>query len=303
MGAIVEITLQPPLRPALPLPPEGRQAEDCLLTDGRIPEHPNRQARQQQAEAEIQIVGDGGLVESPCRLHRIAAQQLAVAAQLHHPSQGQAALLDHRVEGHFHRLAPGQPILITVDFRLAQLHRRPPACLGKGNQPLQQVWSHIGIGIQYQHPATLQSLQHLIEGGRFPPTGLPGAPQHLQLGMALLQLSQPCRRAVLTAVIDYPDPQQGLRPAQGREALDQAADHRLLIPGRHNHIDPGRGWLLAGLIRLLIRLQIRLGQGSIPRRQGGRRLGRFGSQSNRSQCIGGDQPCQQRQGQTPLALG
>jgi len=102
--------------------------------------------------------------------------------------------------------------------------------------------------------------------------------------MALLQLNQACRRAVLTAVINYPDPQQGLRPAQGREALDQAPDHRLLIPGRHNHIDPGRWRLLDWLVRLLIRL----GQGCIRRRHGGHRLGLSGSRTNSAQCINGD---------------
>ena len=122
-------------------------------------------------------------------MNRIAAQQLAVASQFHHPSQRLATLLNHRIEGHFDRLAPGQPVLIAINLGLAQLHRRPAAGLGKGNQPLQQVWSHVRIGIQNQHPAPLQTLQYLIEGGRFTPTGLPGSSHHLQLGMALLQLN------------------------------------------------------------------------------------------------------------------
>ena len=233
---VVEKSLQAPFGPALALAPEGSQAEHRLLLHGRIPEQANRLALKQQAETEIQVVGDRRLVEAPTPEQGIPAQQLAVAPQFHDPTCRQPALLDHRIEGHLHGLGPGEPVDTGIDLGLAQLDGRPAACFSKGDQPLQGVALEIGIGIEHKHPAALQLLQHQVEGPRLATAGIGFPPQHLQKGIPLLKLGQQLGGAVAAGVVNHPKPKLPLRIAQLGDALHQPADHSLFIAGRHHHI-------------------------------------------------------------------
>jgi hypothetical protein len=113
--------------------------------------------------------------------------------------------------------------------------------LGKGDQPLKHVALKLGIGIEHQHPAALELGEHGVEGAGFSSSSLAAASHQVQKRMVPLQLLQQLGGAVLTAVIDDPE----LQPTGGvtklGDALHQATDHRLLIPGRHHHIDGRQG--------------------------------------------------------------
>ena len=152
-GPVIKKALQAPFCPTLALAPQGRKRRHRLLLHRWIPEQAHRLAFEQQAEAEVQVIGDRGLIETIASEDHLAAQQLAVAAQLDHPTGLEPALLDHRIEGHLHGLTAGHQVVAGIDHRLAQLHRRPAAGLGKGHQPPEHIDLEVRIGIKHHQPA------------------------------------------------------------------------------------------------------------------------------------------------------
>ena len=196
-------------------------------------------AAQHQPQAQVEVVGERVFVEAAAGQNGIAAQELAIAPQLPHAAAGQPTGLQQGIESHLHRLRLGERVDRGVDHRLAQLHRPPAAGFGKGHEPLEGVGLQIGIGIEHEQPAAGQLLQHQVEGTGFPAAGIPGPPQHPQLGHPGLQLGEHLGRAVLAAVVDDPQPQLILGPLQGTDPLHQAGDHSLLVAGGHHHIHRG----------------------------------------------------------------
>ena len=167
----------------------------------------------------------------------IEAEQLAVTPQFSHPCCGKPALLDHRIESHLHGLQLGEPIHRRIHLGFTQLHRRPTARFGIGNQPLERVALEAGIGIQDQHPPGLQLLEHLIEGAGFTPTSVGSPSKQTQKRKPALELRQHLRCPISAAVINHPQLEQAFWITHQRHPLHQPANHRLFIPGGHHHID------------------------------------------------------------------
>ncbi len=94
---------------------------------------------QQQAEAEIQIVGDGVFVEAAAIQQHLTADQLTVAAQFTNSPLGDAAQLHFSVEGHLQGLGTRQPVAISADHGLAELHSSQGGIMELGLQPQQDI--------------------------------------------------------------------------------------------------------------------------------------------------------------------
>ena len=191
----------------------------------------------QQPKTQIKVIGHRGFIEPTAAVQGIAAEQLAIATQFRHPCCGKPTLLDHRIESHLHGLQLGEPIHRSIHLSLAQLHRRPTARFGIGNQPLQGVGLEIGIGIQDEHPPGLQLLKHLIEGPGFAPASIGRPSKQPQKRKPVLELRQHLRCAIRAAVINHPQLEQPVWVTHQSHALHQPANHRLFIPGGHHHID------------------------------------------------------------------
>ncbi|GIS14100.1 MAG: hypothetical protein CM15mP116_06830 [Synechococcus sp.] len=158
----------------------------------------------QQAEAEIQVIGDGVFIETTTGLEHGALDQLSVPPQFGHASIGQSARLDHRIQSHLHRLGSGQPIAIGINHGLAQLHRRPATLHGVGNKALEQVVLQLSIRIKHQQPLTFEAAQSGVERTRLAPTGIALAMDHIQSRVLGGQIVQQLRRPIKTAVVDHP---------------------------------------------------------------------------------------------------
>ena len=208
----------------------------CFL-DRWIPEDADASLMQQQSEAQIQIVGNRFLVESAAGLQQIPAQKLTISPQFRHPTTGKTSLLNLGIEGHFHGLHPGQPVVLGIVDGLAHLYSRPPPAAGKGDEPLELIFRELGIGIKNQQPLPLRLSQGCIEGTGFPSTGIAGPADHSQGLEAILQHSQSVGRAVFAAVIHNAQAEAISGVAQRTQSFYESGDDRLLIPGSHHHIN------------------------------------------------------------------
>ena len=236
--------------------PKRRQTQHRLLLNRGIPEKADGLLVDQQPKTQVKVIGDRGFIEPTTALQGIAAQQLAIAPQFRHSCCSKPALLNHRIESHLHGLQLGEPIHRGIHLSLAQLHRRPTARFGIGNQPLQGVALEIRIGVQDQHPPGLQLLKYLIEGSGFAPACIGGASEQTQKRKPALEIRQHLRCAIRAAVINHPKLEQTFRITHQRHPLHQPANHRLFIPGGHHHIDRGptlqsQGEIGFGGLRLL----------------------------------------------------
>ena len=259
LGPVIKEALQTPLGPTLALAPKRRQAQHRFLLNRGIPENADGLLVDQQPKTQIQVIGDRGFIEPTAAVQGIEAEQLAITPQFRHPCCSKTALLDHRIESHLHGLQLGEPIHRGIHLSLAQLHRRPTARFGIGNEPLKRVGLEISIGIQDQHPPGLQLLKHLIEGPGFAPACIGGPPEQTQKRKPVLEIRQHLRCAIRAAVINHPQLEQACWVTHLGHPLHQPTNHRLFIPGGHHHIDRwpslqtlgeigfgGLRWLLGG---------------------------------------------------------
>ena len=129
------------------------------------------------------------------------------------------------------------------------MHGCPAPLLRQGQQPLQRVGLQIGVGVEHQHPGSLQLLQGQVEGPGLAATGIGLPPQHPQERIGTLQFGQQLGGAVAAAIVDHPQPQGIAGIPQLGDALHQPADHGLFITGRHHHIHRRWGGISACLSR------------------------------------------------------
>ena len=114
--------MQATFGPALALAPEGPPTHHGLLINNGIPEHTHPLTSQQQAEAEIQVVGDGVFIEATAIQQHLTANQLSIAPQFTNSPLGNTSQLHFRIEGHLQGLGPGQPVGVGPNHGFTQLH-------------------------------------------------------------------------------------------------------------------------------------------------------------------------------------
>jgi hypothetical protein len=168
--------------------------------------------------------------------------QLTVPPQFDNPTARQATGLNHRIQGHLHRLGSRQPVAIGIDHSFTQLNRRPSALQCIGNEPFEQVVLQLSIRIKNQQPLPFELGKGRVQRSRLAATGIARPVNHVQAWVILSQGIEQGWRLIQASIVDHPGGQSIHRVAQSREPLNQASHHSLFIPSGHHHI---KRWELA----------------------------------------------------------
>ena len=220
--------------------PEGWQGFNRLFLHRGVPQQPNRGTIREQAETQVQVIGDRVFIETTRSLQLTAIQQLTIASQLHHASTPKATLLQQGIKRHLHGLHPCQPAFLGIRHRFPELHSRPASPDRKWDQALEHIGLELGIGVKHQHPVAFELLQNSVQSTGFTSASATLAMNHLKLRVLLLQVVQQGAGAIFTAVIHHPKGETLAGVTKGRQTLNEPGDHSLLITGRHHHIHRGQ---------------------------------------------------------------